>query len=142
MQHHTKDKGDLALYKTMAVLSEAGLQVALPVSEHLPFDLVIVRPDFSLLKAQVKYCGGYKSPGVIYCDTRSTGWTNGKGFYSKHVDTSLVDVYCVYSPETKDVYFIKTTEINTLHGFSIRLTPSSKPGAFIAEEVKQVERLL
>src|SRR5688572_4944057 len=44
MRHHTKDKGDIGLTSVMADLVRHDIQVALPISEHLPFDLVAVHP--------------------------------------------------------------------------------------------------
>ena len=38
--HHTKDKGDLGLTKIISDLTEKEFKVLLPISEHLPFDLV------------------------------------------------------------------------------------------------------
>jgi len=39
--HHTKDKGDLGVLKAQVDLFEQGFIVALPVTEHAPFDLII-----------------------------------------------------------------------------------------------------
>jgi len=39
--HHTKDKGDLGVLKAQVDLFEHGFIVALPVTEHAPFDLII-----------------------------------------------------------------------------------------------------
>ena len=39
--HHTKDKGDLEVLKAQVDLFEQGFIVALPVTEHAPFDLIL-----------------------------------------------------------------------------------------------------
>jgi hypothetical protein len=44
MRHHTKDKGDIGLACAMADLVKHDIQVALPMSEHLPFDLIAIHP--------------------------------------------------------------------------------------------------
>lgn len=51
--HHTKLKGDLGLHLVMIELVRRGIGVSLPVSEHLPYDLII-DIDGKLYKVQVK----------------------------------------------------------------------------------------
>jgi hypothetical protein len=56
--HHTKYKGDLALTRVMYELSKRGWFVLTPVSEHLPFDLMIYKQidgKSRTLRIQVKY---------------------------------------------------------------------------------------
>jgi PD-(D/E)XK endonuclease len=55
MRHHTKDKGDLGLGFIIGDLLRAGIQVALPLSEHLPFDAIAVDEQGGLRRLQVKY---------------------------------------------------------------------------------------
>ena len=45
MTHHTKTKGDLGVAKVIADLTEKGLDVLTPFSEHLPFDLAAYKKD-------------------------------------------------------------------------------------------------
>lgn len=56
--HHTKYKGDLALTRVMYELSKRGWFVLTPVSEHLPFDLMVYKQTDGktlTLRIQVKY---------------------------------------------------------------------------------------
>ena len=39
MNHHTKNLGDIGVAQVIASLMKNGIQVCLPISEHLPFDL-------------------------------------------------------------------------------------------------------
>jgi hypothetical protein len=56
MRHATKDKGDFAVARVIAHLLEHDIRVCLPLSEHLPFDLIAVMPDMrTLRRVQVKY---------------------------------------------------------------------------------------
>jgi hypothetical protein len=56
MRHKTKDKGDLAVAKTIAHLLEYNIRCCLPLSEHLPFDLIAVMADMrTLRRVQVKF---------------------------------------------------------------------------------------
>ena len=41
-RHRTKDKGDLGVACVITDLMKAGIQVSLPLSEHLPFDLIAI----------------------------------------------------------------------------------------------------
>lgn len=56
MRHHTKDKGDLAVGQVIADLWKVGAHVCLPISEHLPFDLIALSPSMKeVRRVQVKY---------------------------------------------------------------------------------------
>lgn len=71
MRHKTKDKGDLAVAKTLAHLLEHDIRCCLPLSEHLPFDLIAVMPDMrTLRRVQVKYRTA-EARGVIVLPFRS-----------------------------------------------------------------------
>ena len=54
MEHHTKNKGDLAVAKTIADLTEKGYDIFLPLSEHLPIDL-IAHKSGEIYRIQVKH---------------------------------------------------------------------------------------
>ncbi len=54
MPHHTKDKGDLGVFKAQADLAAQGFMVLLPLTEHAPFDLVIYK-DRVFRRVQVRY---------------------------------------------------------------------------------------
>src|SRR5688572_16021202 len=56
VRHKTKDKGDLGVAKTIPHLLAHGIHCCVPLSEHLPFDLIAVMPDVTTLRRiQVKY---------------------------------------------------------------------------------------
>ena len=55
MRHHTKDKGDEGLGQVIADLMTHGVQVAVPLSEHLPFDLVAIDEGGAMRRVQVRY---------------------------------------------------------------------------------------
>ncbi len=54
---HTKDKGTIAEACVISDLAKQGHKVALPFGENLPFDLIAIRPDHSLLRLQVSTYG-------------------------------------------------------------------------------------
>src|SRR6266849_5630383 len=55
MRHHTKDKGDEGLGQVIADLMTNGVQVAIPLSEHLPFDLIAIGEHGGMRRVQVRY---------------------------------------------------------------------------------------
>ena len=57
VRHHTKDKGDEGLGQVIADLMANGVQVAVPLSEHLPFDLIAIGEHGAMRRVQVRYRG-------------------------------------------------------------------------------------
>src|SRR4030081_1830150 len=55
MRHHTKDKGDEGLGQVIADLMTSGVHVAVPLSEHLPFDLIAISEHGAMRRVQVRY---------------------------------------------------------------------------------------
>jgi len=83
MKHHTKDKGDKGTGNVIADLLSKGIQVCLPLSEHLPFDLIAVKQDGSLLKVSVKYRTLAK--GCVYVAFSSSN-SDSHGVHTKAVN--------------------------------------------------------
>lgn len=96
MVHHTKDKGDLAVAKTIADLTEKGYAVLTPLSEHLPFDLVSY--DGCLKRIQVKH----SSDGEVRA---RTSWSDKHGNHRKKYNESDFDYYAIYIPEKNVVCY-------------------------------------
>jgi hypothetical protein len=110
--HLTKDKGDLALAHVIADLRAHGIIPALPLSEHLPFDLIAIMPDLtSFIRLQVKYRGNNENDAVSI--TFRGNYYNAKKIYNKPVDLSLLDAYALYSGEAKSLIYFRTNEINS-----------------------------
>ena len=55
VRHHTKDKGDEGLGQVIGDLMSNGVQVAIPLSEHLPFDLIAIGDGGAMRRVQVRY---------------------------------------------------------------------------------------
>jgi hypothetical protein len=104
MQHHTKEKGDLAVAMVIADMKKNGIGLALPISEHMPFDLIAV--DFengcALRKVQVKYATCQN--GKIMFNLRAS-YADRHGSHVKHVDRSTFDAYAIYCRDTDTVYY-------------------------------------
>lgn len=101
-RHHTKDKGDLAQAKVQADLIERGAMVLLPLTEHAPFDLVAYL-DGAFYRVQVKF--RTVTRGVLPVHFRSV-WADRNGVHAKRMPRHEVDVVAVYSPDTRQCYYI------------------------------------
>jgi hypothetical protein len=109
MRHKTKDKGDLAVAKTIAHVLEHDIRCCLPLSEHLPFDLIAVMPDMrTLRRVQVKYRA--MRFGAVEFAFRGN-YYNSKQIYSVPVNLENIDVYALYCPDTSKVYYLRVNEI-------------------------------
>lgn len=121
LTHHTKTKGDEGLGYVLSRLLSSGIQVALPVGEFLPFDLIAISIHGDLRRVSVKYRSS--DNGIIEVDLRSQ-WSNSKQAFHKNFDPSLVDVIAVFCPDTKTSYFVLTKELKPgANSVQLRLTP-------------------
>lgn len=103
MRHHTKDKGDRGTGNVIADLLSKGIQVCLPLSEHLPFDLIAVNNDGTLLRVSVKY--REIKNGCVNVSFRSS-YSDSKGVHTKHIDKNLIDLLAIYCPQTNTTYYV------------------------------------
>lgn len=142
MRHHTKDKGDKGLGFVIADLLSAGIQIALPISEHLPFDCIAISEDNNLCRLSVKYRTIDKTGAIEIC-LRSS-WADRHGsHYKKHVKSDY-DAIAVYCPSSNECYYIRIDEING-ESFMLRITEPKKHGnqkrVRWAKDYKQQDRL-
>jgi hypothetical protein len=110
MRHHTKDKGDIGLGCVMADLLKHDIQVALPVSEHLPFDLIAIHPQGDLLKMSVKYRVMTKT-GRIMVHSRSV-WNDQNGTHYRRHSVGDYDALAIYCPDTDECYYLRASELS------------------------------
>jgi len=97
MKHHTKDKGDLAVAKIIADLTEKEYDILIPLSEHLPFDLVAYRQN-TLYRIQCKY----SSDGIV---KNRTSWADTNGNHSKNYGPEDFDYFALYLPDVKSCVY-------------------------------------
>lgn len=103
MRHHTKDKGDKGTGNVIADLLSKGIQVCLPLSEHLPFDLIAIKNEGTLLRVSVKY--REIKNGSVSVSFRSS-YSDSKGVHTKEVDKNMIDLLAIYCPQTALVYYV------------------------------------
>lgn len=110
MRHHTKDKGDIGLACVIADLVKHDIQVALPISEHLPFDLIAIHQDGRMVKLSVKYRELSKL-GVISVKAMSV-WSDRNGIHSRRHNVGDYDAVAIYCPDTDACYYLCASELS------------------------------
>lgn len=136
-RHKTKDKGDLALLKVMADLRQYGILTCLPLSEHLPFDLIAVMPDMTtLVRIQVKYRSGTQY-GTVLVEFKNN-YYDSKKIYSKPVDFDEIDAYAVYIPDIdRACYFRVADLLSNASSLTLRFEPpknNQKKGVHLVKD--------
>lgn len=110
MGHHTKDRGDQGVAYVTADLMAHDIVVARPLSEHTPFDLVVLSPDFKQgCRLSVKY-RTLTPQGTIALQLKSV-WSDRHGTHTIVHDKTSYDAIAVYCPETHECYYVRTEEI-------------------------------
>src|SRR5574341_1448372 len=108
MRHHTNAKGDLAAGQGIAGLLRGGIQVCMPLSKHLPFDLVAVSPSMNdLWRGQVK--GAAARRGTLRVTFRRTH-ADRYGIHNKGIQADEVDVFAIFCPDVDRVYYVRRDE--------------------------------
>ena len=111
--HHTKNKGDIGVFRAQADLAERGYTVLVPQTEHETFDLVAYS-DGLFHRVQVKYRTA--KAGTVTVQLRNS-WADRHGVHINKLDKSSVDAVCVYCPETQTCYYLDPHA----HGTSVML---------------------
>jgi hypothetical protein len=121
MGHHTKDRGDQGVAFVTADLMSFDIIVTRPLSEHTPFDLVVLSPDCQrVCRLSVKY----RSVNPIGCVTvpLKSVWSDGNGRHVVVHDKSTYDAIAIYCPETHECYYVRLNEIPGVQ-VSLRVHP-------------------
>ena len=105
--HHTKVKADIGLAIVIADLAGKGYIPCIPLSEHQPYDLLVVLDDGAVKKLQVKYAS-LRSDGTVDVKFR-TSWADKNGTHVRRYQEHDFDFYAVYCPEKKVVLYIPNT---------------------------------
>jgi PD-(D/E)XK endonuclease len=118
MLHLTKTKGDLGVLKAQLDLTQKGYIVSWPMTEHAPFDLVITNLSGSRT-VQVKTRSIDHSGGL---EVRlASVWKNRRGVVRKEVNKLLVDLYCIFCPETDHCYYIRSVDVKKTIKLRVRI---------------------
>lgn len=102
--HHTKFKADIGVAKVIADLTVKGYVPCVPLSEHQPYDLVVILDSKKAIRLQVKYAT-LNSNGTVDVKFR-TSWADRNGTHTKHYTEDAFDYYAIYCPEKETVLYV------------------------------------
>lgn len=109
MRHHTKDKGDEGLGQVIGDLMSNGVQVAVPLSEHLPFDLIAIGEGGAMRRVQVRYRASADA-AHLRCELGGW-WADRHGNHRHAFDASAIDVLAIYCPAPKTFIYLLADEL-------------------------------
>jgi PD-(D/E)XK endonuclease len=119
MRHHTKDKGDIGVACVIADLVKHDIDVALPLSEHLPFDLIAIDACGRMAKVSVKY-RTMSTQGVVTVRSRSV-WNDRHGTHYRPHAAGDYDAVAIYCPDTDECYYVPTSQVS-VSGITLRIS--------------------
>ena len=102
---NTNKKGDIGLANVIADVTNKGYFLFLPFSDTTSVDLIIADEGMKLNRIQIKYVSVDKKGGlrIPTCTV-----VNGK---KVPVDLTQIDVWAIYCPDTKKIYYVPTKEL-------------------------------
>lgn len=107
--NQTKVKGDIGVTETIASLYRAGIMVALPLSDHLAFDLVAISEEGQLSRVSVKHRKLDKKRKLQV--SLKTVYKNTTGNHVKIADPSWYDAVVVYCPDLAECFYFRSSDI-------------------------------
>jgi PD-(D/E)XK endonuclease len=110
MRHHTKDKGDEGLGQVIGDLMTHGVHVAVPLSEHLPFDLIAIGEQGDMRRVQVRYRTSLDAAHVR-CHL-GTSWADRNGTHKRAFDGASIDALAIYCPSPRTFAYLLSNELN------------------------------
>jgi hypothetical protein len=119
VRHHTKDKGDEGLGQVIADLMTNGIQVAVPLSEHLPFDLIAIGEHGAMARVQVRYRASADA-SLLRCELVGS-WADRNGTHKRAFDASAIDVLAIYCPSPRTFVYLLVDELPST-GVYLRLS--------------------
>jgi hypothetical protein len=109
MRHHTKDKGDEGLGQVIADLMTNGVHVAVPLSEHLPFDLIAIGDRGAMRRVQVRYRTSLDAAHVR-CHL-GTSWADRNGTHKRPFKVASIDALAIYCPSPRTFIYLVVSEL-------------------------------
>lgn len=83
----------------------------MPLSEHLPFDLIAINNNAKLSRVSVKYRAIDKN-GIIEVPLRTIS-SNSDGYKVKLADLNEIDAFAVYCPNNNKCYYISSEKLRS-----------------------------
>ena len=113
----------MGLGHVISDLLRVGIQVALPLSEHLPFDLIAISEDGQLKRVQVKY-RAVTPRGGIECKLGSS-WADRNGNHHNPFDPHACDAFAIFCPDPQLCCYLRVDELPA-GTVKLRTTPPQK----------------
>lgn len=132
--HHTKVKGDVGVGCVVAEILKHEMQIALTLSEHLPFDVIAIVEGRKLYRVSIKYVAARNEK--IEIDLRSS-WADKNGTHTIQFDPDSCDIIAAYCPDTGKCYFLPATMVSKtgrIYLYLSRPKRSYQPVVLIADD--------
>jgi len=126
--HIKKHKGDVGLTCAMAELTKQEINVSIPISEHLKYDL-IAEKDGVLKRVQVRHAKAIN--GSMSVKLRSI-WSNRAGNHVVVRKKGDFDILAAYCPETGKTYFIDDASFDCESTITFRIASVRESGGGIS----------
>lgn len=136
--HERKEKGDIGVAKAIASLVSSGIRVALPLSEHLRYDIV-GEHDGVFKSIQVRYTTAHDDQLDVKL---KSVWSNKAGNHILYRKKSDFDILAIYCPNNDSVYFVGGEEFNNTSGISLFLKDRKKHNQYSPRLAKDYENVL
>jgi hypothetical protein len=125
--HLSYKVGAYSLLKFAGRCYELGWEVYFPMSEGSRADCLVLLPDNSVLRVQVKTARLYEDGSVIQFNTFSSHYHTKLGQWTGHFKRTYegqVDAFGVYCIDNKTCYLVPMTEIGSRKGIRMRVKPT------------------
>ena len=134
---NTNEKGDIGLAAVIADVIGKGFFVFLPFSDRTHVDLIIADKYMRTQRVQIKYISVSEN-GVLQIVTSSV--VNGK---KVPVDLSKIDIWAIYCPDTKEIYYVNTADLLGKKAMSLRINDSKNnlPGIHYAKDYLDLNKV-
>jgi hypothetical protein len=96
-----------------------GVQVAVPLSEHLPFDLIAISEQGAMRRVQVRYRASANA-SRLRCELPGS-WADRNGNHKRAFDASAIDVLAIYCPSPRTFVYLLADELPST-GVHLRLS--------------------
>lgn len=140
-QQNHKSVGEKGVLCVLSHLAKYDIQISLPFSDNLPYDLV-ADLNGKLFKLQVKSSNYSPSPGSVEFSICSNNWY--KKTITKYNDT-LCDIMVCYDIQNDNVYLLSPEEFSNRKAFTIRkldsINKQSKRCHFHADFILSEKRI-
>jgi hypothetical protein len=113
-----KQIGEIGERIAIGELSKFGLDVLLPMSDNLPFDLVVYRHN-KLFRCQVKTSFVMNENGSVTFDLSTNNWYSG-GVYKYTKEDYDVLICC----DGSDIYLFPIKEVENRKAIVVRMVPT------------------